>query len=110
GGRSRSRLRVDQRGEQALSGRAVRRLQAVRYRPRGVPRGAHCVHAGKEHPRESNAAEEELDSAARAAPRARGWRSGRETRKARDIVLRKAFMPSAKGFRAFRKALATFEK
>src|SRR5580692_10337206 len=41
----RSRVRLDQRGVQAFPGRAVRRREAVRYRPRGMPRGTARVHA-----------------------------------------------------------------
>ena len=40
---------------QAFPRRAVRRLQAVRHRPRGMHRGAVALHAREEHPRESQA-------------------------------------------------------
>src|SRR5262245_60166494 len=43
-------LRLDQRGVEAFSRRALRRLQAVRHRARGVHRGAAALHAREEHP------------------------------------------------------------
>ncbi len=49
------RLRLDQRGRQALPRRAVRRLQAVGPRARGMLRGDALLHAGEEHPREAEA-------------------------------------------------------
>ena len=54
--------RLDQRGVEAFPRRAVRRLQAVRRRPRGMHRGADPLHAREEHPRESEAAQRTLDS------------------------------------------------
>ncbi len=42
---------------QALPGRAVRRLQAVGPRARGMFRGDALLHAGEEHPREAEAGE-----------------------------------------------------
>ena len=55
--RGAGRLRVDQRSLKALPRRAVRRLQAIRHRPRGMFRGNAGLHAGKEHPREAEAGE-----------------------------------------------------
>ena len=54
-GGGRGRLCLDQRGVQAFPRRAVRRLQAVRHRPRGMHRGAAALHAREEHPREPEA-------------------------------------------------------
>ena len=48
-GAGRGRLRVDQRGRQALPRRAVRRREAVRHRARGMLRGDAGLHAGEEH-------------------------------------------------------------
>ena len=48
---------LDQRSLKAFPRRAVRRLQAVRYRPRGVHGGDDRLHAGKEHPRAAEAGE-----------------------------------------------------
>ena len=45
---------------QAFPRRAVRRLQAIRHRPRGVHRGTAELHAGEEHPREPEAAQRAL--------------------------------------------------
>ena len=45
--------RLDQRGQQALPRRTVRRLQAIGPRARGMLRGDARLHAGKEHPREA---------------------------------------------------------
>ena len=52
-GRGAGGLRVDQRSLQAFPRRAVRRLQAIRHRPRGMLRGDARLHAGKEYPREA---------------------------------------------------------
>src|SRR5207247_2771612 len=46
------RLCLDQRSVEAFPRRAVRRLQAVRHRPRGVHRGIAALHAREEYPRE----------------------------------------------------------
>ena len=54
----RGRLCLDQRGVEAFPRRAVRRLQAVRHRPRGMHRGAAALHAREEHPREPEAAKQ----------------------------------------------------
>ncbi len=53
--RGRSRLRVDQRGRQALSWHAVRRREAIRHRARGRLRGDARLHAGEEYSREAAA-------------------------------------------------------
>ena len=53
----RGRLRLDQRGRQALPRRAVRRLQAIRHRARGMFRGDARLHAGEEHSRAAAAGE-----------------------------------------------------
>ena len=56
----RGRLCLDQRGVEAFPRRAVRRLQAVRRRPRGMHRRADPLHAREEHPREPEAANRAL--------------------------------------------------
>ena len=50
-------LRVDQPGRQAFPRRAVRRLQAIRHRPRGMLRRNAELHPGEEHPRAAAAGE-----------------------------------------------------
>ncbi len=50
-------LRLGQRHQQAFPRHAVRRLQAVRHRPRGVHRGADGFHPGKEHQHQSGSEE-----------------------------------------------------
>ena len=48
---------LDQRSLKAFPRRAVRRLQAIRHRPRGMHGGDGRLHAGKEHPRAAQAGE-----------------------------------------------------
>ena len=52
---SRGRLHLGQRRQHAPRRRAVRRGQAVGHRPRGVDRGASCLHADQERERELDA-------------------------------------------------------
>jgi hypothetical protein len=79
-----------------------------RYPSRGSPRPAarHSIRRHWTRPHVSRAAVTKLPSLSRA------WQSSadRGTAKNTDTVLRKAFAPSAKGFRALRKGFCAFRK
>ena len=54
------RLRLDQPGRRPLPGRPLRRREAIRHRPRGMPGRDDQLHAGKEHPHPATPAGEEM--------------------------------------------------